>query len=1747
MATIDYDRLRRLNPGQGGVTTETVAVNHRALITRTLSKYPVDHALFRELIQNSADAGASTVKVEFFTERPLKLDNISDIQKSVAKRLRISNDGMFFRSEDWDRLREIAKGNPDETKIGAFGVGFYSVFAVTDEPMVVSGKTAMNFYYEGDQLHYRRIDLPEESQKEAGKWTSIDLPYSVPKSLPELSNFTSFLAQSLTFVKLQQIEFVVDGITLLTIQKVKSDPSPLEIPREINLKSLDQSMKIERAETESVQIKAKYLNVTQLGKQETENRGMLSIGFKIFQVFTTESEKPNEYTEAQLFLRNITAHIVTSPTQSFAKKLQGAIMKPPPRHASISMIALNKTEADSSQLTSGIATQIFPSSFSDAKVFIGFPTKQTTALKSHIAAPQAIPTMERAAVDTANAYVKDWNKEMMYMAGILARIVYGCELKSVGLLVPKDKTSATMKELYQKAGYTMKQFYFESSTPDPRIGQYIATGFWKSATVIPLMTGQGVLSSKEVRATEDITFLRQVAMVPREMYNEASDFYDQVKSLGMIRDVDVVDVKNEFSSRALDYADTIAFLKWAIKKLKNGTFSQQDIAGMMSYALLADEKMGTVDLRSIRYFHNDRIVPETMPIPFTCLPFKISKELRNSDLEMLGWRSLDIVTWIMHMADPYNSFEVEQNITMSPDFSTEVLIAISGQWRDMSGSMKSSVIQTLSAITCIPTQKGMKYPKESYLHDVKMFSDLPVVNEKLRSHVSDDMLVSLGIRKTVELKYVMERLHSDEAERKWSSSDMITYLAANQKDIRSEDIEFLKVNEIVTRENDTRLHRVMDLYEPTEEHRSLELPLLKWPGEWNRRSPEATFLFRLGLNPYPSVHTLVSLSAQAGTEEYRDKVLKYFLAYFDQNKYRATYNGRIALRFLPATINDRDSKTKRQVILSPTECYSSSAIEVFGFPVLREDLQVEAWKFGVSMYPPINAVIEKLVANPPKTMSDAKKMFSFLSSHLADIRDPEISRLKDARFVPVDLGETGTATKYQSPSRVYIAETGSNNSMFYREFFDFVDFDNSSNAFLRHCGARNRPSVVELAKLTVAEPNSMFIRASTATRYLELLCEFEKYWSDIAKDSRLVEDMKVSEFLIGKRYDDVSSSSTTTKDTESEDDDKADDEEDDGGEISYVLARASNIVINDDVVNFNYFRKEILSAPFDARLERLYELVGSQKMSSVVQERYRIGAEINSSDTESIRKRILERLKLYIDGSQDKLKVGYNAFQKSFQVVSVSKILVERSIIRMRARRITPVTSSISAAVVRDSNKVQVTLCLVPKFEWFDVAQALVKVVLERPTPDAATLLESLMNSSLTSLERRGYNVKRLINNRRQEERAAKLAEQRLLEEAREAAEAKVKAESEQRARMQADLQAQMQNHAQGIKDIQDTQTTVAKDTTVATAEQKPLFDDEETENALGLPPQAESNSSSLLLGDSNRQSQNAQNERFMNMFSRWRSSKKPTTDQSPSSSTIMSQPLASNTRTPGGWDNITAPSSTPSPIPGGSSSVSTTRRINNDGESTTGSLLERGIHNVSPFHSNDLQSGAQTWPSADPQTAAAVASAATSECVCDRSVAHNLRYFGQVRDEGMKVYLDRSLSTLPPSVNSQVKPFCDTLREIATSIFGARSDAFHMFYDVAGDSIAFNLGGSLFFNLRYYVNNMLTSGTRPGGATNSDPAATLDYWFPVVAHELAHNLVEQHGQEHSYFTEAYIQKYAAAYRRLALAHSDTPHTQRRK
>ncbi|KNC84850.1 hypothetical protein SARC_02932 [Sphaeroforma arctica JP610] len=156
------------------------------------------------------EGGRATSNKKSDTDLSLKSENFSTIV--------YRNNGENFRPQDWNRLRTIAEGNPDEEKIGFFGVGFYSVFSVCEEPMVISGDHVLAFKWVKDQL--RTMFGDSKNQAKDNKWTEFvfDLRSHVP--LPEVTPFGRFLANAITFTRnVISVDILVCGRPVLKIRK----------------------------------------------------------------------------------------------------------------------------------------------------------------------------------------------------------------------------------------------------------------------------------------------------------------------------------------------------------------------------------------------------------------------------------------------------------------------------------------------------------------------------------------------------------------------------------------------------------------------------------------------------------------------------------------------------------------------------------------------------------------------------------------------------------------------------------------------------------------------------------------------------------------------------------------------------------------------------------------------------------------------------------------------------------------------------------------------------------------------------------------------------------------------------------------------------------------------------------------------------------------------------------------------------------------------------------------------------------------------------------------------------------------------------------------------------------------------------------------------------------------------------------------------------------------------------------------
>ncbi|KAK6186977.1 hypothetical protein SNE40_006231 [Patella caerulea] len=118
-------------------------------LKRLLEQY-TDGQILKELIQNAEDGGASMIKVMYVnkhhqpptTSKMWKENPIQFAMKGPA--LCVFNDGIFTK-KDWKGIAAIqcSQKENEPLKVGRFGLGFKSVFHITDTPLILSGNKLM--------------------------------------------------------------------------------------------------------------------------------------------------------------------------------------------------------------------------------------------------------------------------------------------------------------------------------------------------------------------------------------------------------------------------------------------------------------------------------------------------------------------------------------------------------------------------------------------------------------------------------------------------------------------------------------------------------------------------------------------------------------------------------------------------------------------------------------------------------------------------------------------------------------------------------------------------------------------------------------------------------------------------------------------------------------------------------------------------------------------------------------------------------------------------------------------------------------------------------------------------------------------------------------------------------------------------------------------------------------------------------------------------------------------------------------------------------------------------------------------------------------------------------------------------------------------------------------------------------------------------------------------------------------------
>ncbi|KAF5355265.1 hypothetical protein D9758_006047 [Tetrapyrgos nigripes] len=1695
---------------------ESVEVNQRALIDKVLARYSGEFTVFRELLQNSDDAQSKAVEIRFETKQYIDSKSsasletnsesvgrpLPDLKTALVHQWTFKNNGIVFRDEDWSRLKKIAEGNPDEEKIGAFGVG--NLFSVTEEPFVTSGGQWMGFYWKDkkDQLFARRGKLPEDGP--AVEWTSFEMSLREPAPIPVPFDFARFLASSITFMAyLSEVSVYFDDKRLVKLSKDSGVPKSLGIPKGIQTSSKLNIMNVMNLRSTPLHIKAEVMGLVYSSGSEKlpppsasktlrppqSSGGFFSSLFSGFGVSTPQRSTtpvvpqpaappvdPLSVNETSVLLSIFTADVNVKLDKKISAELHRSTKKNPPSKLKYELIYTGKDQYDASKkedeqlpYTTGSVFQGLRADLEgtgSARIFIGHATAQTTGVGGHMSS-RFIPTVERESIDLMDRNVAVWNKELLFVGGVLARAAYELELRDVqvswegALSSPLSKPDPELKSwLMNRSIHALKFFTFHQSTPSADVSSLLESTFFTCASghKFTLMSTVGVRDVSEIRLPDSsFSFLKELPVVPEEIMSEARSMITALQNRQLIKAITFDDVLKELRSRPLSEVELTACMEWWVKLNSDGNSQRYSTVRtqLLDATVLTmgqpggpDEKI--IPLNTIRSFLNPRSqqlagIPSDSPLPDNLLPPSISRNFTPDALfSSFGFRELTLTEWLQYLCSPAMSTKPEYDMGLSAPWAEQVLGVLARAWPTLSNETKGQLVALLAKKACIPTSNGMKIPGDSYFANADIFHDLPVVTLPSGAAVKSTMervLTALGVRKHVELQIIFNRMIKTN---EWTIPELIKYLASVQSTLSADEWQRLKLTaafspEVPTADNPSKRLRAGELYEPLDVFRHLGLPVIAWGAQnkWRSSSPEAKLLFDLGLQRQPPLNTLINLCASS-TPDIRNSAFQYLIENVD-TKYKdykpVDYRN---VKFIPAL------KDGAPYLATPDEVYSNQDWVAFGFPVIGPTAKDVSLKLRIREHPPSAFLVDFLRNTPPKDAAQARRWFEVLAGRVADFSGAQLSQLSQYAMVPASQSEKGTV-QHLRPDHCYFGRSGQDT--FHSKLFTFVDFGTLANNFLSACGAKQEPSVDEIAQMLLANPHNFYQLAGGPTNFFNELRNIAVNRRGLS--STTVARMKKSAVLLGSQRKILKNEKGTN----------SGDYDDEEWDLQYDLKRPDQIIVADDTHALQLFGSSLFCAPQEDMLEDFYLVLGSRRLSSIVKEEYRTTVEVHDPRAEETRALILERLPLFLhEYTHAKTKVTYSWLNtdRNFVVKTFGKITVNKSL-AYGDLRLSKSQDASAVAKRLGFGPMQLWIAANTTVDMYEVATSLCRLFFESPKANDALLFMTILSTDLRSLKRRGYNVDRILREQRAKRQAAEDAEK-----------ARLKAQAEAQTLPPPLISNPPQPSIPG---------TISPPTTAPT-----------------LPPPVDEDGKAL-------------------------SRPRPPSIRNPIQR-IRDRFTGRHGSDDLGHDSMSFPTTSSSPLP----PKPVTQRNPTQGATPISNIhanIDMAIQACRPESGGLLRNREHMQQVKE----------TLNEGYCDISGrTGDLKHIGTMGD--VKVYLsEEALSqseTFMTTKHSSLARFIHIITSVG-KIYKLPLTSMHIFYDLHGGIIAFNRNGSIFLNLRYF------ESWHDADVAEGNINTALISWYFTLAHEIAHNLVEPHNSEHEFYFSAICEKHIMDLRRILL------------
>ncbi|KAF8431325.1 hypothetical protein L210DRAFT_3651207 [Boletus edulis BED1] len=1300
--TIDH----KAQPRQGYTP---VTVDMRALVDKVLARYSAKFSVFRELLQNSDDARCDSAEIRFESAAFSPLDAeamMDDLDTTHVVRWTFRNHGKPFRPQDWQRLPRIALGNPDRTKIGAFGVGFFSVFSITENPCVSSGDKEMEFQWDKEnQLRYRFDDRPKTETRDL--WTTFKIPLREAAPMPPIAELMQFLASSITFmVCLEKVAVFFDGRRVGQITKSLGQSQPIPIPNELGRSSLEHIMTVKSVE------KQRKVTLPQRDLHERKN----------VTVFTAEVD--------------------VAVDAKFSKELNRCMKKKPPSDLKYRLTYTGKDEHEQSHKSE--QNHQFPSPFQglcadldgamDTRVYIasltGHATAQTTGIGGHMAS-HFIPTVERESIDLADINVGTWNRELLYVGGILCRAVYELELSEIqdswkgAAANEPDLRRGLQDQLHKRFLHVLKFFTFHRSTPSSTVAELLADSFYGCSTLpLRLLSSVGVRGAPHVREFNSVLakFLKSVPMLSEHVTQFGARSIAALPDKHKISAITPSDILEDLRGHTLDTEELVAFLRWWMNSARD-ELAADLVDQLLSTPTLRGNTGEEICLSSVTSFIDPKVlgphIPSDGPLPLSLIPIGVSWHFDFKELVSLRLKEFTVASWLRHLSDPdVVSADEEYDFTRSTDWARSVLSTLSRVWLQLPEDIRHESRKAFQNKPCIPTSKGLCYPECSYLPitDGTQFEhlDLPIVSWDSGFEVNTDMgrcLLSLGVRKDPPVHFLLDQMRP---RGNWTVLDLIKYLVQEERSLTDDDISGLKLIKIFTKEDseDSSEENIGccadELFPPVDTFRKLQLPIIEWSEklEWRDTSSEARLLYRLGLNHFPSLPKIVELCSSE-EEEVQETAFTYLCKELETQYSAYKPEDFQDVEFIPAEINGRTYLKKLG------EVYSGTQWKALGFFVVPQRyMKMPLARLGVTQQPPTSKISDLLENTPPRDGQTARHWFEVLSDRISDFSSSDRNKLSGLPFVPMGAS---SALKFLPPSKCYL-DKGSKPKL-YAKLFVFVNFGDRANDFLRACGLKNQVVIEDVAEVLIENPQQFFDFAGGYDDFLVELRKIAYQRRDISNHT--LHKMSEKHALLGVRRQ------------------KAEDQ--DKWHYDYKFLTSQEVTIVDDGDDYQLFSDRLFVAPQEEVLESFYASLGCSYLSAVVKERFWGLHEIQATEIcLEVQSRILQRLPLFIQKYTDtKPKVKIPSIPDDLKVKACKKIRVFKTLVTATGE--VERWRDVRAIARHEGDCIELWIAKTAKRDI--VATSLCRLLFGTNKTNATLLLEKVLSADREGLERRGFLV----------------------------------------------------------------------------------------------------------------------------------------------------------------------------------------------------------------------------------------------------------------------------------------------------------------------------------------------------------------------------------------------------------------------